>query len=84
MSGADALDHCCEEVAPTAPPSHAVCGLSGLLTADLLVLRYEKACVLQTTRYGLSPSDLARETPSSSVAAPAHARAVIHLPLALY
>lgn len=56
---------CCEEVAPTAPPSHAVCGLSGLLAARGgnalaaqpaspevadLVLRYEKACVPQTAR----------------------------------
>lgn len=66
MSGADAQDHCCEEVSPTAPPSRAVCGLTGLLAADLLVLRYAKACVLQTARYGLSPPDLARETPRSS------------------
>lgn len=32
-SGADAGPLCCEEVAPTAPPSPAVCGFSGLLAA---------------------------------------------------
>jgi len=32
-SGADAGPLCYEEVAPTAPPSPAVCGFSGLLAA---------------------------------------------------
>lgn len=64
-SCADAGPLCCEEVAPTAPPSPVVCGFSGLLAArggnalaaqpafpELadLVPRCEKACVLQAAR----------------------------------